>query len=95
MHRKERRVAYKVLKNLLTKESGSLPPQIFPMIKLISWNIRGMKSKKFFARLKYLVKINHVNFITLQEHFLPSPHIDIYRRGLSYDHVMSNSNSKV
>ncbi|KAG5575789.1 hypothetical protein H5410_055923 [Solanum commersonii] len=64
------------------------------MISTIIWNIRGVKSRGAFERLKFLSKIHNTQIIAIQEPLVDACHIDKYRKGLSFEGCSSNCNGK-
>lgn len=58
------------------------------MISAIIWNIRGLKSRGDFERLKFLSNMYKLHFIAIQEPFVDSAHIESYKRFLGFSHVM-------
>lgn len=58
------------------------------MISAIIWNIRGLKSRGDFERLKFLSNMHKLHFIAIQQPFVDSPHIVSYKRFLLLSHVM-------
>lgn len=65
------------------------------MIKIIIWDIRGMKSKGAYQSLVQLSKLHKVDFVGLQEPFLKSNKIDRFWRDMGYDHAIANAHSKI
>ncbi|XP_060182557.1 uncharacterized protein LOC132612273 [Lycium barbarum] len=65
------------------------------MINTISWNIRGVKSRGAFERLKFLSKIHKTHFIAVQEPFVHSSKIEQYKRRLAFEGCLGNCNGKI
>ncbi|KAH0714773.1 hypothetical protein KY285_007601 [Solanum tuberosum] len=64
------------------------------MISTIIWNIRGVKFRGAFERLKFLSRIHNTQIIAIQEPFVDACHIDKYRKGLGFEGCSSNCNGK-
>lgn len=65
------------------------------MIKILNWNIRGMKSQVATERLVYLAKTHDVSFIALQEHFLQDTSIERFKSMLGMDGCFANISNKI
>jgi len=66
------------------------------MISTIIWNIRGVKSKGTFERLKFLSRIHNTDqIIAIQEPFVDACHMDKYRKGLGFEGCSLNCNGKI
>ncbi|XP_070039791.1 uncharacterized protein [Nicotiana tomentosiformis] len=59
------------------------------------WNIRGVKSRGAFERLKFLVELHKVRLILLQEPFVDDGTIESYTRRIAYDGCYANVNGKI
>lgn len=60
----------------------------------ISTDIRGVISKEAIHRLKKLVNINKVDFVSVFEPFVDKNKIEGYKRFLGFQYSISNENGK-
>ncbi|XP_075084713.1 uncharacterized protein LOC142167968 [Nicotiana tabacum] len=68
---------------------------MFLMISTIICNIRGVKSRGAFERLKFLTGLYKIQIIVIQEPFVKVEQIDKYRRGLGFEGCYANCNGKI
>ncbi|XP_059301908.1 uncharacterized protein LOC132053826 [Lycium ferocissimum] len=65
------------------------------MIDTIIWNIRGVKSRGAFERLKFLTKLNKLQIISILEPFVDKDFITLYKRWIGMNGCCSNINGKI
>lgn len=65
------------------------------MIKLLNWNIRGMKSQAASERLVYLIKHHKVSFVAIQEPFMQETTIEFYKNMMEMQGSFANISNKI
>ncbi|XP_075092134.1 uncharacterized protein LOC142172421 [Nicotiana tabacum] len=65
------------------------------MIKLLNWNIRGMKSQAASEKLVYLIKYHKVSFVAIQEPFMHDTTIDFYKNMMGMHGNFVNISNKI
>lgn len=69
--------------------------QMCPMIDTITWNIRGVKSRGAFERLKFLTKMHKLQIIAILEPFIDKDCINLHKRWISMDNCCTDINGKI